>query len=83
MVSYSLTTPTKLPKELSILQVHVFLVDNSAFFLKIIPLKIWKFDNLFVSLQNNLTHALFGLDSLDFSRHGVVVLFLSPIRNDL
>lgn len=31
----------------------------------------------------DLTHALFGLDSLDFSRPGVVVLSLSPIRNDL
>ena len=31
----------------------MFLVfyDKSDFFLQIIPLKIWKFDNLFVSLQ--------------------------------
>ena len=39
MVSYSLTTPTKLPKELLILQVHVFLVDNSAFFFENYPSK--------------------------------------------
>jgi hypothetical protein len=43
-------------------------------------LEIRQFIRIFAE---NLTHALFGLDSLDFSRPGVVVLSLSPIRNDL